>query len=365
MILALMKSNDLIYKCRVCLSSKIEIFKIDHLCFSPKNNDWKSFFCFNCGAVSEFNLKNEEDIYASSSYRDNKNHFNENLEDGNVLPPIDPWSAISFKRWRHIYDILKNTTSITQKKEFKMLDFGGYNGFLPYAFNQKNKVNSFVADLDKKGLKMAEFLGSKIINLSTNNVEEKNFDLITFVHVLEHLDYPKNYLEKLKKNLSNDGIIYAEVPNLYGFPLGDPAHNIAFTRYSLGKIFLDLGFDIIACGFTSTPKESVKFDYFYTSQFEAIYVVAALKDSKNNFIRLPIPDIPNNIKMFKYNLNLSYVKIMIKFISLNLFKLFFKYFKKFILYLTYGLIELVYLKIFKISFGGKTIISKLIKKKPR
>ena len=234
-----MKSNDSIFKCRVCLSSKIEIFKIHHFCFFPKNNDWKSFFCFDCGAVSEFNLKNEGNIYTSSSYRDKKNHFNENLDDKNVLPPIDPWSSITFKRWKHIYDILKNTTLITKKEEFKMLDYGGYNGFLPYAFNQKNKVSSFVADLDDKGLKMAEFLGSKTINLSTSKIEENNFDLITLVHVLEHLDYPKNHLEKLKNNISNEGIIYAEVPNLYGFPLGDPAHNIAFTKYSLSKIFLD------------------------------------------------------------------------------------------------------------------------------
>ena len=352
------ESKDSTFKCRVCLSNEIEIFRINHFCIPKKNNDWKSFFCFNCGAVSEFNLKNEEDIYSSSSYRDKKNHLNENLDDESVLPPIDPWSAISFKRWKHIYDILESSTSVTQKKNLKMLDYGGYNGFLPYAFNQKNKINSFVADLDKKGLQMAQFLGSKAINLSTTTVEEKNFDLITFVHVLEHLDYPRNYLEKLKDHLSEDGIIYAEVPNLYGFPLGDVAHNIAFTKYSLSKIFIDSGFEIISCGYTSTPKESVKFDYFYTSQIECIYVVAALKNSQNNFIELPTPNIPNNIKAFKYNLNSSYAKIMIKSISLNLFKLSLRYLKNFTLFLTFGLIDLICLKIFKFS-----LISKLFKKK--
>ena len=56
-----------------------------------------------------------------------------------------------------------------------MLDYGGYNGFLPYALNQKHKISSFVADLDKKGLNMANFLGSKTIDLSKNKIEEKNF----------------------------------------------------------------------------------------------------------------------------------------------------------------------------------------------
>ncbi len=358
-----MKSNDLDIKCRVCLSNNLEIFKIHHFCFSPKDNNWKSYFCFECGAVSEFNSKNEENIYATSEYRDKKNHFNDNSEDKNILPPIDPWSTVSFKRWKHIYDILDNKTTITKKKEFKMLDYGGYNGFLPYAFNQKNKVNSYVADFDKKGLRMAEFLGSKVINLSINSVEEKNFDLITLVHVLEHLDYPKNQLEKLKENLSNEGLIYAEVPNLYGFPLGDPAHNIAFTKFSLSKMFLDLGFDVISCGYTSTPKDSIKFGYFYSSIFEAIYIVAAPTDSRKNRNKLPSPNIPKSIVKFKYDLNLSYVKIMLKFISPNIFKLFFQYFKIFILFSFYGLFELLCLKIFKKSFGGKTIISKLIKKR--
>ena len=37
---------------------------------------------------------------------------------------------------------------------------------------------------------MAQFLGSKTIDLSKNEIDEKNFDLITIVHVLEHLDKP-------------------------------------------------------------------------------------------------------------------------------------------------------------------------------
>ena len=101
-----------------------------------------------------------------------------------------------------------------------MLDYGGYNGFLPYAFNQKHNVNSYVADLDPKGLRMAELLGSKTIDLAKDKILEENFDLITIVHVLEHLDNPRKKISELKNLLSEKGVIYAEVPNLYGFPLG-------------------------------------------------------------------------------------------------------------------------------------------------
>ena len=66
---------------------------------------------------------------------------------------------------------------------------------------------SNVADLDLKGLKMANFLGSKTINLAERKIEENNFDLITIVHVLEHLDKLKNHFvtsqegKKLKKKI--------------------------------------------------------------------------------------------------------------------------------------------------------------------
>ena len=51
------------------------------------------------------------------------------------------------------------------------------------------------------------------------DIDENNFDLITIVHVLEHLDKPIENILKLKSILSENGVIYAEVPNLYGLPI--------------------------------------------------------------------------------------------------------------------------------------------------
>ena len=81
------------------------------------------------------------------------------------------------------YKFLKSSTSILNE-EIKMLDYGSYNG-LPYALKQKHKINSYVADLDPKGLNIAKFL-AQIINLSVNKIIEK-IDLITIVRFLEHL----------------------------------------------------------------------------------------------------------------------------------------------------------------------------------
>ena len=345
------------FNCRVCSSIRTEEFKINHYGFLTKSDNWKSFLCFDCGAVSEFNTNKENVTYADGSYRDNKNHFGTKSDDAKVLPPLDPWSAISFKRWVHIWKILNNTTNIFSGGEIKMLDYGGYNGFLPYAFNQKHNVNSYVADLDPKGLRMAELLGSKTIDLAKDKILEENFDLITIVHVLEHLDNPRKKISELKNLLSEKGVIYAEVPNLYGFPLSDEAHKIAFTHFSLTKLFIDTGLEVLDYGFAKTPKESIKFDYYYNHEKENLFVIAGNK-KKNQSFNLPSPEIPKNINIFKYNLKLTYAKLMLKTLSLNLLKISMRYFRTFIMFFLYGLFDFITLKIFKIS-----LISRFFKKK--
>lgn len=342
--------------CRVCHSKKIEKFRFTHFGFLTKNNNWNSFLCFDCGAVSEFKINKKEVSYSDGSYRDNKNHLNLKTDDEDVLPPIDFWSTISFKRWAHIWKNLNTSTNVFLNKSIKMLDFGGYNGFLPYAFKQKCEVDSYVADLYVKGLRMAEFLGSKIINLSKDKITEKNFDLITFVHVLEHLSKPAEYLIELKNHLSENGIIYAEVPNLYGFPLSDEAHNIAFTEYSLFRMFKSAGYEILDFGYTSTPEESIKFDYYLNHKEENLFIICALKGKKNQ-INLPEKKIPKDIKNFEYSLKLKYAVLMSTSISKNLLMMSLRYLRSFMLFFIYGLIDLISLKTLRFSF-----ISKFFKK---
>ena len=347
--------NNINFFCRVCLSKKIEEFKINHYGFPGKNENWKSFFCFDCGSVSDFRIKEDDISYADGSFR-NIDHFNIKSDDEKVLPPIDPWSAISFKRWHHIWKSLKKSSNIFSIEEIKMLDYGGYQGFLPYAFNQKYKINSYVADLDPKGLAMAQFLGSKIIDLAKNEIDENNFDLITIVHVLEHLDKPIENISKLKNILSENGVVYAEVPNLYGLPMVNEAHKISFSEYSFVKMFRSAGFEILDYGFTRSPKESIKFDYVYSYKAENIFLICG-KIVKNFSLNLPKDEIPKDIKSFKYELKLKYAELMFKRISLTLMRPSLQYFRRSILYFIYGLVDLVCLKIFKVS-----LISKYLKK---
>lgn len=341
------------YKCRVCHSKEIENFKLKHFTFVAKNKNWKSFFCYNCGAVSDFSSKDSIKKYKSGNYRKYDPLLN-NLETKfkNVLLPVNSWSLITFGRWRHIWTKIQKTINL--KKKINMLDYGGYNGFLPYALKQIVKLNSWVADYDPKGLKMAKYLGSKVINLSKKKKIKKNFfQLITIVHVLEHLNIPQKILKKIYQSLKEKGILYIEVPNLYGFPLGDNAHLIAFTRYSLFNLLKKCGFKIIEFGYIKTPKESIKFDYYYNNHRENIYFLATKTKEKIIEPQIPKIEMTANIKLFKRKLQLSYANIMLQEVSLSLIKRSIKNFITSIKFIVYGLIEVLSLFLLNTSLINK------------
>ena len=73
------------------------------------------------------------------------------------------------------------------------------------------------------------------------------FDLVSMVHVLEHLDQPREYLRMLAAALlADDGHILVEVPNLYGHPCFEVAHMYAFSRHTLEEMLRSAGFRIVA-----------------------------------------------------------------------------------------------------------------------
>ena len=356
-----LKKNDFNYECRVCSSLNINEFSFNHFAFKFKDKSWISFLCLDCGSVSEFKRNQRYQDYSDETYRKGKNQFG--LEVDQVDFPIDIWSLlVSFRRWKHIFNIIsKNSEILKNKKKIRFLDYGGSYGFLPYAIKQasQSEIESFVADYDSNCLKYANYLGSKTINLNiTKEIEEKNFDLISFVHVLEHLEKPLNYLNKIKENLSEKSYLYAEVPNLYGYALTDNSHLSTFNLYSIVKLFDEAGFNVIDYGHCSTPKESYLLNYYYNNKIENLYIYASKHKTSNykNSASVKIL-LPKSISEFKKKLFLSYSKIMIKDISFSLSMNSLKKIKTALLFLVYGVIELISLKIFKFS-----LIDKLLKK---
>ena len=91
---------------------------------------------------------------------------------------------------------------------------------------------SIIADLDPNGLKIANSIGMDSFDLSEKSILDignNKIDICTAVHVIEHLESPKIEIRKLRSLLKKDGIIYVEVPNMFGCSLYDSAHLTNFN----------------------------------------------------------------------------------------------------------------------------------------
>ncbi len=269
-----------IYTCRVCKSRDIiELnFRFPRK-FSPyltRGENWKNYACKICNSISHFTEVDTDIVkYDDSSYR--------NRNDSKLTkPPISlPWSTITFIRSRHIFRLLNSTEegfSLYKKQNLTILDYGGYNGFAAYGLNNfYNTESVIIADLDPNGLKIAASFGMNTIDLSKTSLAEirdSSIDLCTAVHVLEHLENPHKNLIEINNLLSDDGLIYIEVPNVFGCSIGDPAHLISFHKIGLDKLLNETGFVLVKSGYIRTPIEAISYNYPHSSFNENIYIIA-------------------------------------------------------------------------------------------
>ena len=265
-------------KCRVCNSTKKDLKQIyiisnkkfkSLFAFSYRDKNSKGYFCKNCGSIS-FYVGNKVG-YGDGNYR----------RKGSVkTPPVDlPWSTITYKRHIHISRFIRKLNNQGSKHKFnRLLDFGGYNGFTAYGICQEFGINfekAFIADLDPNGLSIAQSLGFSTYDLRKKSLSEhllnenKDLSLITAVHVLEHLDDPSEFFSSIKEVSCSNTILYVEIPSRYFSPLGDPAHLITFSRESMIGLALRFGFKLIYSDSIKTPSESVKYNYPFSSNYEA------------------------------------------------------------------------------------------------
>lgn len=98
------------------------------------------------------------------------------------------------------------------------------------------------------------------------SLKKKQFDVISMLHVLEHVENPHDLMQVIKSNLNDDGILFVEVPNtdsvflkiidfyykLKGLgwssrlsPFHPPFHKFGYNKDSLTFLFKKHGFKIL------------------------------------------------------------------------------------------------------------------------
>lgn len=193
--LKLIHKSNLIKLSNKTRDKKIKVFK-----------DVKSKIIF----VEKYATTNN--YYSSIKYADDARKKNNKLSikirnvktlSGNISTPI---IEDDYRRVKQFENMIKNKD---------ILDFGcGWGGFLR---NLKNYKSLNGVELRKENINFIR-RNIKKINISNNiNSFEKNFDIITMFHVLEHIPFQIETLKILKSKLKRKGKIIIEVPHAEDF----------------------------------------------------------------------------------------------------------------------------------------------------
>ena len=149
---------------------------------------------------------------------------------------------------------MKLIKKFNHKQRLKLLEIGcGKGDTLKYFSKLGIDVNGIEPDLNK-AKRINEWFGKKVcINGSGEKIKIKGkFDVIYLCHVFEHLVRPDLFIEKVKKNLNPDGIIFLEIPNcenkkILSISIKNP-HIYHFTYNSLKKLFENHDYRILKLG---------------------------------------------------------------------------------------------------------------------
>ena len=114
------------------------------------------------------------------------------------------------KRSMRIEQLIQSTLpKALQNKKLSILDYGGAEGYLLKPFLDQGH-RTFLVDYIQYVNSPAgvQYLGKDIADIDPS----MKFDLIMVLHTLEHVVNPVQLIEDLKPFLSDDGLIYIEVP---------------------------------------------------------------------------------------------------------------------------------------------------------
>jgi len=223
---------------------------------AQKGAFWREMYCCkNCGHFLEYfdrdqnNLYSEE--YVSSTYQDPvgiKKAFDR-------INSLSPSASDNIGRVKYVDDFCKNYWEKHASSHLTLLDVGAGLGVFPYQMN-KHGWECTAIDMDERLVEHhREVVG---IKSSCGDLKGQTslgfYDLITFNKVLEHINNPVEVLAYAGQLLSNNGLIYVELPDgeaaaIEGksreeFLIGH-VHVFSFSSFAL--LVQKSGFQLICC----------------------------------------------------------------------------------------------------------------------
>ena len=219
--------------------------------------------CENCGLVQQTNipLDDELKVYYSHHYRqDYKNTYSPKLKH------IRRAGLVAIERINFLNE------NLNASRELKLLDIGAGGGEFVYlsgksGFNSSGiEPNKGYSDYAKEEYK---------IDVKTQMLDEissGSADIVTMFHVFEHMAKPKAVMKKIAEILTDDGLLFVEVPNI--LTKNASPHNIFFKAH----LFYYSQFSLV----------SAASQYFDPVKIESGYNLRITFKNKRQFLSTPV-----------------------------------------------------------------------------
>ena len=251
--------------CPICLTSETEtILEKTHIpvfaSLKPKSYSEERRFdavllrCLSCGYVSQ-KLTPELEAFLADFYTKEESFF--------TTPPTQE------KPGPRVVQTIEYLKSFVSSPVESILEIGAYDGFfleqIRKAFSSTRTVGIEISNT----FNMYEDITLVHDVYPSTQVEGETFDLIVCMNVLEHIFTPREFMEKIGKNLSDTGHVLIEIPNEeYAFSIGAPSfqhqHISYFTPRTIERFLSSVGFRI---------------DGMYTQDLDRMLIVCSKQQS--------------------------------------------------------------------------------------
>jgi predicted nucleic-acid-binding Zn-ribbon protein len=202
-------------KCIICESSNIEVknavitdFLLERIWDNKKDKNISLIHCNECGFANfSERLNDAESSKLYTGYRSEEYQKQRQKHESWYTKEINSFTTDELEyiaRSKNMESIFKSNNVNTDNIK-SALDYGGDTGkYIPKILHNAKK---FVYDIS--GVKPEDGV-SGITN--TDDLNKIKYDFVMSCHLLEHVSSPKEVVGILKSLLSQEGIIYIEVP---------------------------------------------------------------------------------------------------------------------------------------------------------
>lgn len=148
-----------------------------------------------------------------------------------------------------------------------LLDIGSGIGVFPYAMKEKG-VSVWCTEENTYSVEFINSLGITCVkNIPPYMLSDAmgHYEMVSIVHVLEHIQDPVSFLKDLKKVLHGDGRLFVEVPDAEAFNGLNPdhddfnsCHTHSYDVSTLYRMLRKAKFDVIDINRVSYPERKLK-----------------------------------------------------------------------------------------------------------